>query len=433
MIGLSLFSSLTFAFEVNEARGREIISFSSPNYQNEICLLPNHSGQSAYSEADVKIEQELCHFDLYGQTPNMQRVAVCPKIKSTNPGMHLLLDHATSAFPDRSLNCGIRDESLNLVAKHKQSISCSYTPSILMYYHLSRRLGNILNIPVAVVRTIDKSEHQKWTTQALSFFDPKNNELIHQNWQHYQRAHQTPQKYPQIFTEDAKFLYGALLLNAGGEQYYGEVNGKGDYATRELRFQKQPPFLQVASEKSIDVINTGLNFKQRLQNVVQMKDLADMILMDQLLNQADRVGNIHYFESYFRLEGDQVARTEGPAPDAVLIKEMTLRDNDCGIIKENRFKAFKILEKVRHMDPKTYHHFLTWVRELNSPETIDFLRHEVLLTSKDLNDPNSGLIANAKALSKLLITNCRSGYLKLDVSIETFDRPYRFDPAQCEP
>ena len=52
-------------------------------------------------------------------------------------------------------------------AKYKLSTSCSYTPSLLAYYHLSRVLGNIVNVPVAVVRTLDLDRHKAVAQHAL--------------------------------------------------------------------------------------------------------------------------------------------------------------------------------------------------------------------------------------------------------------------------
>lgn len=423
-----------FAFSLvsSEITGRNLVTFRTPNADTELCVLPHQGPNFTYSKRDNQIEEQLCRYDLYGLTTSDGQIAVCPKINSTNPGLHLLLDRATLRFPGTPVNCHQRDDNLVLVAKHKQSISCSYTPSILMYYHLSRRFGGILNVPVAVLRTIDKKEHLRWTEQALSYFTDDESELIAQNWRHYKRAHSQPEAYPQIFTTDGKYLYGALVLNLNDEKYYGEVNGKGAYADRENRFQQQRPFLKVASAQPLAEINEGLSLPEKLQNLIQMQDVSNMVLMDYLLNQADRVGNIHYVERQASLENHQLRIQETPFNGSFPVKTMILKDNDCGIIKENRFRSFKILEKVRHMSPYTYHTLLTWADEISQPQTLQFLKKEILLTEKDLFGEDRGLIANAQRAKEILKKNCQSGYLQLDLQPEYLDTPLRFDPRLCE-
>lgn len=55
------------------------------------------------------------------------------------------------------------------------------------------------------------------------------------------------------------------------------------------------------------------------------------------------------------------------------------------------------------------------------------------LTNKDINDPNSGIVSNAKSIRTFLIDNCRGGHLKLDGCVAALDRPYRSDLPLCEP
>ncbi len=426
------FISVAHGFDPIDAKGRQIIPFISPNSKKEICVLPNHPLDSYYTSQDEADEAFLCNLDYYGTTVNSQRVAVCPKINSTNPGLNLLLNKVDLSFPSRQINCQKKDKSLELIAKHKQSISCSYAPSILTYYHLSRRLGGILNIPVAVLRTVDKAEHLKWTKEAVSYFPKDNEELIYKNWLHFSSAHSNPTKYPQVFTKNQKFLYGALVLNNLDEKYYGEVNGKGEYATREARFQKLQPFQKVADSRTLEAINAGLSPQEQIQNLVQMKDVADMVLLDYLLNQADRIGNIHYLERFATIDSGRLHISTKPINGALPVNQMLLKDNDCGIIKENRFKTFKVLEKVRHMSPQTYQLFLTWARNLNRHETLEFMKKELLLTTKDINDPNRGLVANAHNAKNILMKNCRSGFLKLDIDPNYLNQTPGTNSNQCD-
>jgi hypothetical protein len=421
------------AFNSNEATGRAIHKFNTPFRKQEICVLANGMPNAVYAAADQQQEKQLCKYDFYGLTPGAERVAACPKINSTNPGINLLLTKKTLRYPPFAPDCSDKDPRLTMVAKHKQSISCSYTPSILMYYHLSRRFNGILNVPVAVLRTIDKAQHANWTDQALDFFPWYNRELIHLNWKHYDIVHDSPGRYPLLFTRDAQYLYGALLSNVKDEERYDEVHGLGgSYDNREGRFMQQKPFRKVADLRDVSELNRGLSISDKIQNIVQMQDVSNMVLFDYLLNQADRVGNIHYLTRYYSIEGENLRVEESPFPGSFKLKQMVLKDNDCGVVKENRFKAFSVLQKVRHMSPKTYQTFLTWTRELRLPELQRFLKREVLMTDRDINDPKNGLIANAMSARQILQANCRSGYLKLDLSLKNLDRMYAPDRLECE-
>lgn len=420
------------SFDPIDASGRKIISFLSPSSKSEICVLPHHPRDSAYSAQDEADEAFLCKLDYYGTTVDSQRVAVCPKLNSTNPGLNLLLNKIDFSYPSFPVNCQSRDKKLELIAKHKQSISCSYTPSLLTYYHLSRQLGGILNVPVAVLRTVDKDEHLQWTKEAISYFSSSNNDLIYQNWLHFSRAHSSPEKYPQIFTRNKQFLFGALTMNALDEKYYSDVSGKGDYSTRELRFQKLQPFQKISDNLGLASINHGLSLQEKIQNLVQMKDVSDMILMDYLLNQADRIGNVHYLDRFYTFQNGELLASSKATEGALAIKQMILKDNDCGITKENRFKKFGILEKVRHLSPQTYRLFLNWARKLDQPEMIEFMKKELLLTTKDLFDPKRGIIANAHSAKNLLMKNCRTGFLMLDIDPAYIDQTPTFNLSQCE-
>jgi hypothetical protein len=301
-----------------------------------------------------------------------------------------------------------------------------------MYYHLSRRFHGALNIPVAVLRTIDKKEHQKWVKEALGYLDGTGATLIHQNWQRYDRAHQRPQNFSQVFSTNGQLVFGALMENSESEFFYSEINGRGSYEKREERFLSLQPFLRLADPRSITEINANETPEQALQNMVQMQDLSTMILFDYLLNQADRIGNIHYILRHYALEGEQVKVSNQSFPGSTPIKQMILKDNDCGIIKENRFKKFGVLEKIRHMSPKTYKIFMEWAREIRQPEVLRFLQKEVLLSEGDLHDPESGLLANVDQARQILTKLCRQGDLKLDLSLpnKESDLSQRQDPCE---
>src|SRR6185312_10481683 len=100
---------------------------------------------------DAEREAQLCSYEI------SQNVAVCGKTNSTNPGLIFYeLAQGQQARDVERANC----KDAKALAKYKLSTSCSYAPSLLAYYHVSRYLGNILQVPPSVVRTVDLTTHK---------------------------------------------------------------------------------------------------------------------------------------------------------------------------------------------------------------------------------------------------------------------------------
>jgi hypothetical protein len=73
-------------------------------------------------------------------------------------------------------------------------------------------------------------------------------------------------------------------------------------------------------------------------------------------------------------------------PDgAVLVNRMMMKDNDAGLISGNLAKTNHLLEKISHMDSKTYDRLLDLQKELQNPEVAQWYQSELLFTSADFN------------------------------------------------
>ncbi|MBK6696576.1 MAG: hypothetical protein IPG50_30960 [Myxococcales bacterium] len=114
-----------------------------------------------------------------------------------------------------------------------------------------------------------------------------------------------------------------------------------------------------------------------MQGLILAKDAADMVLMDELLSQQDRYGNIEsqafkVFEEGGRLkkvrldrqdEDQDRAETPIDRPDlpGVIVHELLLRDNDCGVSKTNINAQANggagVVSRLAHMSSRTYKHF----------------------------------------------------------------------------
>ena len=159
-----------------------------------------------------------------------------------------------------------------------------------------------------------------------------------------------------------------------------------------------------------------------VQQTVQINDLSDMVLMDFIMSQADRFsGNMHSQKIYVWLENGVLktkAKKSDPAKaaqqlkeipsDAVLINRMIMKDNDAGLISGNSAKASHLLEKVSHMDPKTYDRLLDLQKELQKPEVAQWYQTELLFTPTDFKtvkdnvDQAVGILSSRKDKSLFL-------------------------------
>ncbi|MDZ4677222.1 MAG: hypothetical protein SGI74_06890 [Oligoflexia bacterium] len=428
-----LFSQLAQAqfYHKDPARGLNVNMITSPSGIVEECILPKRFPGIEYSDRDLKMEQKLCGLDFY----NHPQLAVCPKLKSTNPGieLHVVPEGSTKAAIE-SANCQVPQLGKK-IAKYKNTITCSYTPAALGYYHVSRILGGVGNVPQSVVRTMSKENHLDVVKKAIAVTRAKHTPgtIIRIAWERlWPAAHGAPAKFPKIFDVDLTSIYGALSVNVTDEEKYSELNGKGSYESRYVRFKNSSAYNEVQSLKPISEM-VGPSLQESAQQIIRMKDVSDMILLDYLLNQLDRIGNIHlkYFWVYVyqnqlikvSLKGtpalpDPEQKTQMNSVGAVLVKQMILRDNDCGVAKDNMAKLSGLLDGVHHLSPQTYRRFLWFTSQLQNPESQEFFKRETLFTDNDLKGVGRGLITNALLVAKTLQNRCKQGQLHLDLDLK---------------
>lgn len=428
---LFLFSSSGFALNLSDLKGDTKKYYQSPQGIRELCVVPRKLAGGLYSDSDLKKESELCDYDFY------LNVGICPKLNSTNPGV--LLIEPNTLYNKRAIdssNCNVKSMRLDVAAKFKQSMTCSYTPSFLAYYQISRLLGNIGRVPPSVIRTMDIRSHAKITKKA-NYLLKDTRDPIKISWSQFTKLHTNPRSFPNIVDRSGTQIFGALSDNIRNEEQYIDVSGLGPYETRYERFLLRKPFQNLASSQSVDQIVGSSQFTNLAQTVVQMKDVSDMVLLDTLLNQQDRIGNIHYKFYWYSInpQSNKVERNKSKAkwvngvikvPDeesramngrqAVLLKEMILRDNDCGIIKTNMMRKVGALEKVHHFSYNTYRRFLTFAQSLSDPATKTYFKEEMLFAGSDY----ATLIANTQKAKQILVQKCQAGELLFDIDIENY-------------
>src|SRR5215813_13051459 len=384
----------------NTPREREITQHPAPNGTVELATrpatFPGHP--DICSKKDVEKEKELADIDFYnGKTKDGLDIVLIPKTYSTSPGLNVHAvklpeganrlsyaeAHATKSQPSGD----------NVIAKYKQSIPnhFTYSPSILGYYHLSRFL-DVGHVEPAIVRTMDVDAHKPLADLGKAKAVGSNNR---DQWTEL-RALDDAHNNPRVYTQDGKQRYGALQVNPSGEQSYphlSELAGAGAFAaSAEFARLTDPNPLKLDVKDASGKLNQAA-----VQQLVQVRDLSDMLLMDFIMSQADRFsGNIHSEKIYLWIENGIVkseTMKSDPAkaaeqlkqvpPAAVLVDRMIMKDNDAGLISGNSVKTYRLLEKISHMDSKTYNRLLDLQKELEKPEVAQWYQTEILFTPAD--------------------------------------------------
>src|SRR5947208_7028682 len=292
----------------------------------------------------------------------------------------------------------------------------TYSPSILGYYHLSRFLDTG-HVRPTFVQTIDAAAQKPLADVGKAKAIGSNNR---KQWTEL-RALDDAHSNPRLYTEDGKQLCGALQANPTGEESYphlSDLGGAGAFAASAEFGRVTNP-----SPLKLDCKDDGGKLNQvAVQQIVQIKDLSDMVLMDFIMSQADRFsGNMHSQKIYVWIDNGVLkhnARKSDPAkaaepakqipPEAVLINRMIMKDNDAGLISGNSAKSYHLLEKISHIDPKTYNRLLDLQSELQKPEVAQWYQTELLFQATDFNtmknnvDQAMGILSHRKAKALFL-------------------------------
>src|SRR5215471_12005561 len=350
-------------FDVNTPRGQETIDHTSPNGVVELAIrsAPFLGHPEIYSKKDIEKEKELVAIDFYnGKTQDGLDIVLIPKTYSTSPGINIHavklptgMSHLSYAQGHASKAHSGDDE---IIAKYKQSIPThfTYAPSILGYYHLSRFLDTG-HVEPAVVRTMDVAAHKPLADLGKAKAIGSNNR---NQWTELRALDETHNN-PTLYTQDGKQLYGALQANPTGEQQYPHLSQLAGAAA----FAASAEFSKVTDSSPLKLVfkdATGKLNQAAVQQIVQIRDLSDMVLIDFIMSQADRFsGNMHSEKIYLWIENGVVkSKTKKSDPEkaaeqlkeipseAVLVKRMIMKDNDAGLVSGNSAKSYHLLEKI---------------------------------------------------------------------------------------
>lgn len=431
--------------DINVPRGEKMIKYKTPNNREELCVLPQHSGLGKYTKEDLKIEQELCSYDFHGlsQDNNAKEMVTCAKSNSTNPGV-LIMDVPKQMSKDEfeKNHCFKKSDLSKTRAKFKQTVTCSYTPSLLTYYHFSRYLDGAGRVPVAVLRTMEKEKHLDVVKSGLAGTQQAGG-VIHGGWKTLAARHQNPLAENKTFDLTGQFIFGALQDKTTDEAVYNEINGGGEYEKRYENFVKKDFYQTLKDTRNIfDILGTN-EFEKVAQKILMLKDATDLILIDTLLTQNDRMYNLHYKWAWLWREDGEIKikiakadldknknvqftsakeleeKAKYEAKGAMLVKQMVLKDNDCGVNAArygNKMNKVHALAGIRRMSGRTYTALMKLNQQIHTPEMGEYLKNETLMNDHDLKVIRSNVSAAAADLS----AKCRNGILKLDLDLESY-------------
>ena len=172
-----------------------------------------------------------------------------------------------------------------------------------------------------------------------------------------------------------------------------------------------------------------------------MQDVLEITLLDFMLGQQDRIGNIDYNWRWYwvedgALESRAAHDKEPPAKIAgfnpVRLRQSAINDNDAGVRRGYADFARKthMLTGLRHYDPALYQRLGRLASDLGSQGAV----YQWMLQSAGLSSREADAIAErAVAAFGILKGDCESGALSRDLDLERFlagEPPS--DPGSCE-
>ena len=412
-------------------RGTRVVEFSVPgNRPAEIGVIPKHLPFGDYrgdnGSKDIADEQELVRYDFYklGNTAGDGAVALCPKDKSTSAAVELFAvpDSAPKSGPETPAYCtAVRKVSKNL-AKFKQTdnaFTTTSTAAILGYYHVARALGDICEIEPAVLRTMDIEQHKHVVKMAA---DLGIRGTVRKSWDLFNRYYANPRGSSvagTLFTNDFLQIYGALEKNARGEEHYAAWLGAGTNLSSTRAFQNMADSRPVRT-----ILGSGGFTQANVQALVAMRDMSEMILLDYLMAQSDRLtgGNISDYATIYYQDQGQIKNTRkaddvpsGATP--VTVKKLIIVDTDAGLLNQNVFEQKGYLSRISHMHPKTFARLVDFAQRWKAdPSVKAFFHQECTFSNSQLTRFEKYLVNAATVLR----SRKDRGQLRLDLSLDDF-------------
>jgi hypothetical protein len=436
--------------------GGESVAFSSPGGLTEQCIRIQPLPGADFSKHDRETEADYCALDLY-------RLALCPKLWSTSPGTILYeIDPADwnddpAGFEQAHCAGGhhARGEALGKPATFKMSVngretSATYAPSSWVYYHFSRYLDTGVHVPVAVYRSMEAAQHNRRVTRRGVELTQghRNLRMLAAGWRfvdELERGEGSAGARQAALTDEDRQVFGVLLDNKG-DRYGPEINGtreSGWGSGQNHDFQLTAPFIALRTPGTLEeAVRVGVRQARSnprmakalpadvstAQVVFWMRDVLEIVLLDYILGQQDRIGNIDYDWRWYwvengRLESKSAHGHEAPeqirAFEPVRLKRSAINDNDAGVRSgyANFARKTGMLDALRHFHPGLYQRLGRLAADLSAGGPA----YAWLTGPAGLGAREADAIAQraAEAFEKLS-ADCRAGQLALDLDPAAF-------------
>ena len=453
-------------------KGQEI-THQSPNGKVEKCIITNRAPEGSYSEGDADDEKKFCDMDFYSNS-----LALCPKTWSTSAATivnTLNGSNMTQSQAEQQTCAQGKSNPLKSVAKFKQTMNQSgtsalFSKSSLLYYHMSRYLDTTIDVPVAVMRTMDKNAHYDRVTSKARPTATMNRAA----WDWMKKALPAPNTFPgkvDLFTPDLEQIYGVLLKDKG-ERYGAEINSlrkSSGYDAQNDEIQTTPSFMALASDGDLSTaIDTGIrrSFQNagmrdafrgeapsKVQMVLWMNEMSEMAVLDYIFSQQDRVGNID-FRWYWMFVDDKgkfrKAKLEAELPlrsratilanvektyaandesdnakdarmyqaikqfNPVLVQKTMIGDNDAGGRTQyaNFTKRRQFIQKFKHLNADLYKKIIKMDTDFKTQGVLhNYFKDTFALEERQFNQ----LINQTSEVATILREKCQAGQLKFDL------------------
>lgn len=408
---LAQIASLTFAAQ----------SFTHESSQGtkEICEITTFPGVK-YSNKEIEKMKKLCQLDWHAQNKVWERkeqltsIALCPKLIKTSPALEFFSLNSDTTRTEAEDSCEDVSESGKKFAKFKVSISCAYSPNILAYAHFSR-FFDMFEVPLSVYRTYDKKSYLEYVKKGHEL--TINNETwLGKNWK--QLLSFINSNHQEIISNDKSVAFGAFSETIKGEEVYNEFTGND-----QRDYLKSESFKLLKERKSLALIYPKTI--KNLGKIYVLKDFSDMLILDALMSQYDRYGNVHYYKYYYYLKDGKLKREKEDKDDleqesrmsdlgAVLFKRAVLKDNDCGIRFQNLTLDHGGLKKIRHLSSATYQKLLEFEKLMSEQAFKTWLKTDLHFVDSDI----AILSNNLSKLLGLIRPMVNKGEILLDLNPE---------------
>jgi hypothetical protein len=237
-----------------------------------------------------------------------------------------------------------------------------------------------------------------------------------------------------LFTSDFTQIYGALIQNTLGEENYEEWLRVG------TDLSDTQAFGHMADPRPVTTILGSTQFSQEnVQALVAMRDMSEMILIDYLMAQSDRLsgGNISDYQFIYFIDGGHVQGVNAQKGDEVpanvaktTVKKLTIKDNDAGLLNENVFEQKGYISQISHMHPDTYNRLVAFAEKWQEDPTVkEFFHEECTFSISQLARFEKYLMAAANTLQ----SRHGNGKLLLDLELDDYFHSGMSSPTPPSP